>query len=611
MRRKNLNYREKFDGYSKLTDDKLRIKNLNKHKCVKDELELWPDEIRKLYNNANVEPLGCSSKKDWIKIINGKLEAQVTDITDIECQATPIVRVDDFKEKEESKITGLVIGSPIPSDFFRLDCIGKKGSLTVTFRSYYSAVKRRKKFNGSENKDNKKKWNVLMFGFDSVSRMQWMRLLPETHDYWTKHLGATVLEWYNIVGDGTPQALLPILTGQTEIELPEARRGHSNARQVDGHPWIWKDYSKQGYVTQWGEDGQSFGTFQYRMLGFENPPTDYYLRPYERAVHKRFCLGSVPTHTQMTNWIDELWRVYRKETPKFSFLFHSIYTHGYTKQLSIADEDVMNWLKYLNNTGVTKDTFIILMADHGPRFTNLRSYIQGKYEERNPYFSIRIPDDFHKKYPNAKSILQQNAKRLTTPFDVHATFQDILNYDPDKIVDKGKRGLSFLRHIPSERTCELAGIEAHWCTCLSWDNLKISDPLAKKAAETVIELFNKELMPFGDLCNNLQLKSITSASKMEHNHQVLKFKKSSDEHGRIADLSDDMEAQDVHVKVEFSTLPNNGKYEATVKYNLITKSMTADMAQISRINRYGKQPHCVMDKVPELRPICYCKKQLK
>ena len=42
--------------------------------------------------------------------------------------------------------------------------------------------------------------NVLMFGFDSMSRMTWIRNLPKTYEYFTKHLGGTVLEGYNIVG---------------------------------------------------------------------------------------------------------------------------------------------------------------------------------------------------------------------------------------------------------------------------------------------------------------------------------------------------------------------------------------------------------------------------
>lgn len=44
---------------------------------------------------------------------------------------------------------------------------------------------------------------------------------------------------YNIVGDGTPQAFLPILTGKTEVELPLTRKRYKNANYVDVYPWIW------------------------------------------------------------------------------------------------------------------------------------------------------------------------------------------------------------------------------------------------------------------------------------------------------------------------------------------------------------------------------------
>jgi hypothetical protein len=69
-----------------------------------------------------------------------------------------------------------------------------------------------------------------MFGFDSLSRMAWTRLLPQTREFFLTALGGIELEGYNIVGDGTPAALLPILTGKMEEELPEARRGYPGAR---------------------------------------------------------------------------------------------------------------------------------------------------------------------------------------------------------------------------------------------------------------------------------------------------------------------------------------------------------------------------------------------
>lgn len=59
--------------------------------------------------------------------------------------------------------------------------------------------------------------NVLIFGFDSVSHNMWKRKLPKTYAYATENLGGIPLNGYNIVGDGTPQALIPILTGKTEL----------------------------------------------------------------------------------------------------------------------------------------------------------------------------------------------------------------------------------------------------------------------------------------------------------------------------------------------------------------------------------------------------------
>lgn len=60
------------------------------------------------------------------------------------------------------------------------------------------------------------KLNVLMFGFDSVSHVMWKRKLPKTYTYVTDILKGIALNGYNIVGDGTPAALIPILTGKTE-----------------------------------------------------------------------------------------------------------------------------------------------------------------------------------------------------------------------------------------------------------------------------------------------------------------------------------------------------------------------------------------------------------
>jgi len=48
------------------------------------------------------------------------------------------------------------------------------------------------------------------------------------------------------VGDGTPQALIPILTGETEEELPLTRKRYKEAQYVNVYPFIWKDFEEMG-----------------------------------------------------------------------------------------------------------------------------------------------------------------------------------------------------------------------------------------------------------------------------------------------------------------------------------------------------------------------------
>lgn len=64
--------------------------------------------------------------------------------------------------------------------------------------------------NAKPNSAKEMPFNVIMYGFDSLSRNAWIRKLPKTYKYMTKNLNADILQGYNIVGDGTPQALIPV-----------------------------------------------------------------------------------------------------------------------------------------------------------------------------------------------------------------------------------------------------------------------------------------------------------------------------------------------------------------------------------------------------------------
>ncbi len=254
---------------------------------------------------------------------------------------------------------------------------------------------------------------------------------------------------------------------------------------------------------------------------------------------------------------------------------------------------------------------LILMSDHGARFHAVRQTVQGKYEERMPYFSFRFPPWFPRKYPKAYKNFMANSKKLTTPFDIHETFVDMLNYTSEEPKDIQKqRGISLFKEIPNSRTCESAGVEMHWCACLNWKDADPSSSHVISAARQLVDTLNRITADQRQNCEELKLDKVIRAGVYAPNSDLLKFKQSSDHDGRKADLSDTMKASEIFYQLTIITSPNHGQYEATLKFVARTSSFVTNEHEISRTNKYGDQPHCVRDSLPHLRPYCYCKSQL-
>lgn len=82
------------------------------------------------------------------------------------------------------------------------------------------------------------------------------------------------------------------------------------------------------------------------------------------------------------------------------------------------------------------------------RFADIRQTIQGKQEERLPFFSFAFPPWFKQKQPEAYSNFLANTKRLTTPFDIHATLKDVIHF-PQKLGDNvlKNRSMSLFKKV--------------------------------------------------------------------------------------------------------------------------------------------------------------------
>lgn len=104
---------------------------------------------------------------------------------------------------------------------------------------------------GRNNLDEAEKLSVIIFGTDSVSRLNMRRRMPRTFNF-LMELGAVELTGYNKVGDNTFPNMVPIMSGfsrQELVNLTCLRKGGF----YDDCPWIFKDFKSRGYVTAYAE----------------------------------------------------------------------------------------------------------------------------------------------------------------------------------------------------------------------------------------------------------------------------------------------------------------------------------------------------------------------
>ena len=417
------------------------------------------------------------------------------------------------------------------------------------------------------------------------------------------------------MGDGTTAQLSALLTGIEEKRQPEARRRKSSSQPVDNWRWIFKDFKDKGYATMFSEDSPGAASFNYRLNGFQDPPTDHYARPFWMeavTVMNGYCINSRASHDVSLRYLLSFFRGY-KNRPKFSLSCHAEISHSFVNTVGYADDDLKDILQTMKEESLLENTLLIIFADHGPRFSNFRKTIQGKLEERFPFMSITTPKWFRGKYPDLYKNLVHNSRVLTSPFDVYATLRHILSYPayPSGIVI----GQSLFSWIDEKnRTCASAGVEDHWCPCLDLEEVSSGEPVVAEIAEFLVRHMNKltsQRDELTKLCQRLVLKEIKSVFREMPKEAMQRFLRTK--HGAgdacdgceavMGDRSENTLAKDTLYQLQLVTSPNEGFYEASVR---MTKGIPSLVGDISRIDAYKDQPYCIMETFPLLRKFCYC-----
>ncbi|XP_011049249.1 PREDICTED: uncharacterized protein LOC105142989 [Acromyrmex echinatior] len=442
--------------------------------------------------------------------------------------------------------------------------------------------------------------SVLIVGLDSVSRMNFHRMMPKTVKS-LQSLGAVEMLGYTKVADNTYPNLVPVLSGLNQEELRDLCWQMPN-KTFDECPLLWKNFSDAGYRTVFGEDACSMSTFNYLKPGFREQPTDYYLRPYcigaendignTHKLNANLCLGTRKTFECMLDYTRKTAIEFSSEL-YFAFIWQASLTHDYFTYPQLGDNSYHEFVEYASREGLLNRTVLIMMSDHGMRWGDFRQTYQGKIEDSLPFVFIVLPRWWREKFPLAWGNLRRNSHSLTTPFDLHETLMDLLNPQllRESFLKKRikiqaaspgiPRGISWFLPVPDIRTCDMAHIANHWCMCHTSNTVAWNDTGLHDSVSFLVRELNDMLSRY-PMCATLNLKMIKDA----------KMWQDKTEGATLVDYT-----------MIIQTTPGDAIFEGTIRYKADDNSRKL-AGSVSRLNAYGTQSACVDEF--NMRLYCYC-----
>jgi hypothetical protein len=515
----------------------------------------------------------------------------------------------------------------ISDEVFEIKCYNFAKKRILTYQNLFVQFKNKYKQSIKVDKKNDeipqcKPLNIMLISYDSVSRSSWLKRLPKTNKFIFDKMKFDLLNGYNIVGDGTPAALIPIFTGQTEEELPNVLRSNPKSRYVDeAYPFIWKELHDKGYMSMYLDDWPHISAFSYRMKGFLNHTCHHYYKHYQlklweivsydyfdaKGIKDDSCIGTKKRHKVLLDLLHDFKKEYKNLTNNIAIMHYVENSHDTNEKFNWVDNDLYTFLSKSYNDGLFDNTAIFLYSDHGLRFSDKRNNSNTRYlEERLPFFSVYLPNEYKLNNKDKYNNLKLNTKLLTSPFDIHATIRDLTclpKHKTNEILFKN-RSISLLDEINPNRQCDDIGISEHFCTCeKNWIKLNSKSNKVINSVEFTIDSINHISAKYRHLCMKLTLKEIISSESVLNKNYI--------------EL----------IKIQFVTSPNNGTYESIVYSKSIEsfefKSNTFSIRSkndISRIDSYGEQPRCVSNLTSasnpnenlDLRKFCFCyKKRLR
>lgn len=442
--------------------------------------------------------------------------------------------------------------------------------------------------------------SVLLVGIDSISRLNSIRTMPKTTHFLNNH-GWVEMKGYNKIADNTYPNLMAALTGIDGDISYEACLPIQLGR-LDNCSFIWKKYREGGYITGYAEDEYTISTFNFHKVGFVNPPTDYYLRPYVIAAQRdlktvdkhslKYCVGPTTAGERIFNYAEDFAKTFVNQS-SFGLFWTNSFSHNDLNSPNGMDGVIMKFFRNLHEAGVMERSMVVFFSDHGMRFGDVRQTKMGWFEERLPYLWISLPKWFKAKQAKEWRALKENAARLTTPYDLYMTLQHILllgGIVPEMEASSGcPKCHSLFKPVDVDRSCDDAAISPHWCVCTVFKSVDINSKIVKSASLFVVRQINAYIS------DRKESKEEDARSKCAY----LTLDKTL-----ISQVGVSWDGANTYYLLFVETLPGRGKFEATVSLEGNSTDFQLH-SSISRLDTYAGQSQCIKNTF--LKKYCYCK----
>ncbi|XP_017006332.2 uncharacterized protein [Drosophila takahashii] len=594
---------------------------LKTSKCHIPYVDPFNDEVMEIYKPQTL--ITCSNETDLILTeynasikrhvlhIDEKVALKLLNFTEAEynCFYREIKygdQAETFDKLGEKKYFTNGYEVPLHVEGMIVECQLAKDPKVVLQKDAFTFVQHRPLPKNLESPRGTRKPSVIMYGIDSLSRINLRRTMPKVFKF-LQGPGWYEMKGYNKVGDNSFPNIIAILSGYSETTAKEQVCDTNKAGCLDEMPMIWKYFKNASYLTGYAEDESDSNHFTYLKPGFSKKPTDFYFRPMLRALeteldvyrlpYMRYCLGRRMANRYVFDYGRQFTKRFVHERPIWGMFWSNHFSHDDPFMPSSMQEKVLGDLLDFQEDGDLEEMIMIFFADHGTRFGRLTELQEGFLEERLPMMFIHLPPWFRETYPSYAQALELNQHRLSSNFDLHNTLKHIIEIGGTPDGPKLPKSFdcptcqSLFHPLPEDRTCPQAGIEEHWCTCEPYRIItgqEWTTPIAHSVIDRMNEYFvHKNL---NRLCSNLTLNYI-------HKTEI--------KTGPNLDYFKDLRQESAVYRIKFKVNQNGADFQATVVYNNSTQKAEVNVEKISRTNSYKEDSTCINDKLAKLYCICF------